>query len=61
MTPSPTYAATLTPIATIGSDRQDVGSITPEQFPYSAKMATRVYEGVTIAAILLLLGSLWVF
>jgi len=61
MTPSPAYSSTLTPIAAPGPDQQATGQITPEQFPYSAKVATRVYEGVTIAAILLLLGSLWVF
>jgi hypothetical protein len=30
-------------------------------FPVPGKAATIVYQGVTIAAMLLLLGSLWVF
>jgi hypothetical protein len=60
MNPSPVCSATLRSIAASGPDQRNVDHRSPEH-PYSAAAATRVYEGVTIAAILLLLGSLWVF
>ncbi len=61
MNPSPAYSSSSMPISAPGADQVSHHQLSSDQSPYSATVATRVYEGVTIAAILLLLGSLWVF